>query len=386
MPAQKSIETGVDKLVALINRRKRISINEAANELGVSIPVIQEWADFLEDEGLITVEYKLSRTYLCERKLTKKEVEKKARVYASKKDAFTRKVESALKSLQKESEGFERIKAEFNKLKDTIGRDIDLVREELQELRHYEDLKKNVDKDIIQQKLDYQEMLENIHRQVAEQRKKYEDFIEEISVEKAKIEEARVEMTYLDKRETNLKKRLDALKEVIKSIENKIAEQKRIIHISLDKIKSDLKGADKLQKDIKFRMMSELEPLIRTSKEKEEKILAVQDAILKKIMIKKKEIGKYKLESMEAAEKFKAFFDRKAKTQQLINALEKDKAELENELHGLIMKAKSFDLSVKSSDVKKYVKELQKSFKNIEKKKKSFIIKLGELADKIIKG
>ena len=174
MAAQKNIETGVDKLVDLINRRKRVSTTDAADELGVSIPVIQEWAAFLEDESLITIDYKLSKTYLCERKLSKGEVVKKAKVYASKKDAFTRKVETALRSMRKESEGFERIKTEFKRLKDTIGHDIDQVREELQELRHYEDLKKNIDKDILQQRVDYQDMLNQIHRQIAEKRKKYE--------------------------------------------------------------------------------------------------------------------------------------------------------------------------------------------------------------------
>ena len=385
MAERKSIETGVDKLVDLINRKKKISTNEAANELGVSIPVIQEWADFLEDEGLITVDYKLSRTYLCERKLSKKEVEKKAKVYSSKKDAFTRKVETALKSLQRESEGFEKIKIEFKKLRDTIGRDIDQVREELQELKHYEDLKKNIDKDIIQQRLDFQEMINQVHRKIADQRKKYESFIEELSNERTKIEEAKVEMSYLEKREDNIKKRVDALKEIIKSIENKLAEQKSIIKTSMEKMKADLKDSEKIQKSMKFRMKQEIEPVIKNIKEREEKILSVQDSILKKIMTKKQNIDKYKMESTQAAEKFKAFFDRKAKTEQLINTIDKEKAELEKELQSLIAKAQSFNLSIKSSDVKNYVKELQKSLKNIEEKKSGFSKRLGELTDVISK-
>lgn len=385
MAERKSIETGVDKLVDLINRKKKISTNEAANELGVSIPVIQEWADFLEDEGLITVDYKLSRTYLCERKLSKKEVEKKARVYSSKKDAFTRKVETALKSLQRESEGFEKIKIEFKKLRDTIGRDIDQVREELQELKHYEDLKKNIDKDIIQQRLDFQEMINQVHRKIADQRKKYESFIEELSNERTKIEEAKVEMSYLEKREDNIKKRVDALKEIIKSIENKLAEQKSIIKTSMERMKADLKDSEKIQKSMKFRMKQEIEPVIKNIKEREEKILSVQDSILKKIMTKKQNIDKYKMESTQAAEKFKAFFDRKAKTEQLINTIDKEKAELEKELQSLIAKAQSFNLSIKSSDVKNYVKELQKSLKNIEEKKSGFSKRLGELTDVISK-
>ncbi len=385
MAERKNIETGVDKLVDLINRKKKISINDAANELEVSIPVVQEWADFLEDEGLITVDYKLSRTYLCERKLSKKEVETKAKIFTSKKDAFTRKVESALKSLQKESEGFDRIKTEFKKLKDTIGSDIDQVREELQELKHYEDLKKNIDKDIVQQKLDYQDMLNNIHRQVAEQKKKYENFVDNIESEKTKIEESQVEMSYLEKREDNLKKRVAALREIIKSIENRISEQKKNIKSGLDKIKTDLRSAEELEKDMRFRMKSELEPVLKTANEKEDKILAVQESILKKVMAKKKEVDRYKSKSEKAADKFKVFFERKARIQNMIDEADKQKEELEKELKDLISKARAFKLSVKSSDVNNYVKDLQKEFKKLEKRRGSFTKKLETLVDTISK-
>ena len=46
---------------------------------------------------------------------------------------------------------------------------------------------------------------------------------------------------------------------------------------------------------------------------------------------------------------------------------------------------KDLQLSVKSSDVQNYVKDLQKSFKEIEKKKNAFTAKLGELTDTISK-
>ena len=73
------IETGVDKLVNLIKERGRVALQDAAKELGVSTTVIQEWVDFLEEEGIISVEYKLTKPYLVDRKLTKKEVEAKAK-------------------------------------------------------------------------------------------------------------------------------------------------------------------------------------------------------------------------------------------------------------------------------------------------------------------
>jgi epoxyqueuosine reductase QueG len=65
-------------------------IKDKALELGFSFCGISR-ADFLEDEGLISVEDHLSKTYFSERKLSKGEVEKKAKEYSSKKDsAFSR--------------------------------------------------------------------------------------------------------------------------------------------------------------------------------------------------------------------------------------------------------------------------------------------------------
>ncbi|MBN2458659.1 hypothetical protein JXB28_00080 [Candidatus Woesearchaeota archaeon] len=383
--AEKSIETGVDKLLELVEGKKRLSLNEAADFLGVSIPVVQEWADFLEDEGMISVEYKLSKTYLCERRLNKKEVEKKTKEYSSKKDAFTRKVEQAIASMQKESEGFEKLKEEVKKLNNAIGSDVEQVREQLQELKHYEELKKNIDKDIIQQKLEYQQMLENIHHQVASQRKKYEALVDEIESEKAKIEEAKVEFSYLEKREENIRKRVDALNQIVKSVGTKISEQKNSIKASITRINTVLGEAEQLHKDITNKMKTELEPVIKVADEKEEKILAVQDSILKKIMERKKSIEKYKLESIQAAEDFKAFFEKKSKIHELVISLDKEKAEIEKGMQELINKARGFTLSLKSEDVRGYVKDLQEKFSEFEKKRNSFVKKIGELTEHISK-
>ena len=60
------IETGVDKLLKLIERKTKLTIEEAAKTLGVSTNVIQEWADFLEEEGIVSIEYTLTHTYLVD--------------------------------------------------------------------------------------------------------------------------------------------------------------------------------------------------------------------------------------------------------------------------------------------------------------------------------
>src|SRR3989338_7836244 len=108
------IETGVDKLVNLINEKGRISSFDAAKDLGVSNTVVMEWADFLEEEGIISIEYKFTKPFLIPRKLGKKEVQEKAKEFSGKKDVFVRKAEVSLSFLEKESGKLKTLKDEFD--------------------------------------------------------------------------------------------------------------------------------------------------------------------------------------------------------------------------------------------------------------------------------
>src|SRR3989338_5380932 len=128
------IETGVDKLVKIVKERGKIALADAAKELGVSTTVIQEWVDFLEEEGIISVEYKLTKPYLVERKLTKKEVEEKAKEFTNKKDVFVRKAEVNLSFLEKQAAELKKAKDEFDRLKNELGLDVGSLKDELKEL------------------------------------------------------------------------------------------------------------------------------------------------------------------------------------------------------------------------------------------------------------
>ena len=115
------IETGVDKLVKLVKDSGRISMPDAAKQLGVSNEVVEEWADFLEEEGIVSIEHSLTKPYLVERKLTKIEVEKKEKEFTGKKDVFIRKAEVTVNLLGKEAEKLKGVKAEFDKIKKELG-------------------------------------------------------------------------------------------------------------------------------------------------------------------------------------------------------------------------------------------------------------------------
>ncbi|MFA5141735.1 MAG: hypothetical protein WC471_02095 [Candidatus Woesearchaeota archaeon] len=58
------METDVDSLLALLNERKSISVPEAAKLLGVTPEVVEEWARFFEEEGLLGIRYDFTTPFI----------------------------------------------------------------------------------------------------------------------------------------------------------------------------------------------------------------------------------------------------------------------------------------------------------------------------------
>src|SRR3989344_3979511 len=182
------IETGVDRLVNLVNKKGRISSSEAAIALGVSSTVIMEWADFLEEEGIINIEYKFTKQFLVARKLAKKDLTEKAKEFSGKRDVFIRKAETSLSFLERESKKLKSIKDEFDEIKKELGFDIGHIRDEFEELKKCEQLKIYLDNQIEGQKTAAMERLEQITKQILVENKKYQTILEDIKKEEKALE------------------------------------------------------------------------------------------------------------------------------------------------------------------------------------------------------
>ena len=378
MTAESFIETGVDKLVRLVESKKKLSTAEAAKALGVSTAVIDEWSDFLEEEGLISIEYKLATTYLVERKLSKKEVVKKAKEFRGSKDAFIRKIETAMQGIERETRGLDDFKEQFEKLKKDIGQDLINVKDELKELENYESLKKNIDKQMYEQQREFRKKIGEMEKELAKEKGKYQELIDDMDVEKVRLQEERSQMLSLKEQEDKLLKKLDEFGDTVKAVREAIRQEDKKIGLTEEHIRY----LEKTSEGIKERMRTQKEqltPLEHESHRQEANILKIQDEVLKKVVKGKKKITDEVAESERIAEKFKEFFQKKAKVDSLIHNIEKDKHELEQELASLIKKAQAFDLASKSSSVQKHISELNKKFKVIENRRDMFKGKLQKL-------
>jgi hypothetical protein len=58
------IETGVDKLIALLKTTGKLEISEISKRLSFPSDVVQNWVDFLVEEKIVGVEYNLTKPYV----------------------------------------------------------------------------------------------------------------------------------------------------------------------------------------------------------------------------------------------------------------------------------------------------------------------------------
>ena len=378
------IETGVDRLVKLVNSEKKISVEDAAKKLGISKVVVQEWAGFLEEEKLISIDYNFSKLVLIERKLSTNEVQEKKKEYSAEKDAFVRKVESSLKNLDKDSLGLEKIKKEFDLLKDEIGNEINKVQTEVKELEKYEYLKKNLDKDIEKQVEEFHKILDNSHNEMEIEQKKHQELIEELEIEKREVQVKERRLHNLEEKEDLLMKRIQEVLYTSKEIAKRVSAEKVSIIDSEAKVSYLGKAVDTIEKNI-IQKKKSIQPMIDKAKKHEEEILLLQDHILKKTREKTQAIKNQIQEGAKVTNKFQHFFDKKKEVSDMIKEIEIEKKDLQESFQRLEKKAISFDLTTKSNTVRTHIKSLEKEMNQVSKKKSKFALDLEKLI-KLVKG
>lgn len=381
----KNIETGVDRLISLIQRKRNIDLDKAANELGISESVIREWAEFLEEEGMISMDYGLSRITLSERKLSKKETESRVQDFHSKKDAFVRKVETTIKALERETEEFNLIKNEFSELQKNVGTEMQDVKKELDELRHYEDLKKNIDNDIRRQKQEYIQLIERARQEIKYEENKYSTLLSDIGHKREELSEEKKDVLQLEEKEDHLRKRLEAIYGIVKSIENQLGDKEKRITDAEKQLTQLQTMAIRIEKDIRNKKKNVIEPLIQKSEEQAEKISIVQDAILQKMKHKELKLESYSDKTKKLARKFEKFFDKKMKIGALLTKIDDDKHFLEDKLRELIRKVQVFNVLSKDSNTKEYMEQLVKNYGQIDNKR-AILKKKVEQLGRIVRG
>jgi chromosome segregation ATPase len=364
------ITTGVDRLVQLIMQKKRISIDDAAKELSVPKVLIEEWADFLEEREVIGIDYQFAKPFLVYKEMSKQETNELSKQFEGRKEGFVRKVDSVLQYLDQESEGLNHLRQEFGAMTTEMESKLGHVREDLQMLTKYEDLKKEVDTRIGAEEQKFEARRQKISRQIDANKAsiaRYLRFIEKTENELSKEEQMAKRIM---ENEAVLEKKMLAqackLAEKIESDRGKVAGvMKNVAELGA--------LSQRLEIGLKDKKIS-VAPLIEESKQYEAAVAEIKEKFLSKITsahknlqanLSMQEINKIKVN-------FTKVFSKKEDAQKLLDKLNGDLIELKKEFHQLANEALVIKASTKSQKVTEYVADFEQKYNALEEKKETF--------------
>lgn len=131
------ISTGVDNLIRLVKEKGRVEIGSAARELKLPARTVEDWAHVLEEEGIITVEYKLTKAYLVWRMPATKEVEQKREILKKKAVDTREEIEELLARVEDGGRSLSAMQEEVAALgaKPMAASDVEALKRELSEVQ-----------------------------------------------------------------------------------------------------------------------------------------------------------------------------------------------------------------------------------------------------------
>ncbi|MBN2881099.1 hypothetical protein JXM83_03525 [Candidatus Woesearchaeota archaeon] len=366
------IETGVDKLVNLVRKRGKISLKKASKELGVSKPVVLEWAEMLDEENLVNIEYGLVDSTISLKTLSNKDVVGKKREFLNQKDAFVRKIDTALATLDTENDGLKKLHEEFHTIKKEISDDLDKVKTKISKLENYHKLKHEIDKEMVSQQSQFENFLNDTNNRIEDERSKYSLIIKQINQKESEIDKEKQETDSLLELQTSLQKKLDAIIKTVNESSDKIVSENKRLEINRNELLGLKKQAESIKKHI-LKKRDSVESTIQKSKTKEGKISDLQNNIKSTISTKTKDI-----KNSESINKLNSLFDKKNSIQEKLTLIEKEHNDLENELKILKKKAIGFKIA-SGSKSESNISSIEKEFNRLTKKKSKYQEDLKEL-------
>lgn len=370
------ITTGIDKLENLLEKRGRISLNEASEELAIPLAVVEEWAELLEKENVVTLTYKLSHKFIELKNITEAEVEVSAKKALAEKDAYTRKIEAAIHNLHHDTVGFKRLKQEYENIQKTIRDEVREIKSQLGDLEHFEKLKDKLSKQIEDQKKSYDTFAKNYEKNIQDFEDKYNRLLDRLKSEHKIIEDAKKHVDSLkherDKIEGIIGKATKRLEDVSQTI-NKRLEAVGVAEKKIDKLKSEL---DDLEKGVSEKKEVALVNLAKKMGATREEISDAHNVLLVSTKEKVKAIQSYTLMGHNVYEAFSGKFLNKVKTLDLFDEIEAERSKLFRDLELLKRKVEAFQISANHSSLKKDFGAIEKIISDYEKRKNTLVGKI----------
>ncbi len=131
------ISTGIDEFIKLVRQRKKVELSEAASVLGISRSRADEWAELLEREGMVTLEYMFTKTYIAWKEKVAGEMAESVGKVEKARVRTGQAIETLEKKLESGSQDLDKMSAMYERLNSQLVPGIDRARESLRQLETY---------------------------------------------------------------------------------------------------------------------------------------------------------------------------------------------------------------------------------------------------------
>ncbi len=365
------IETGVDKLVKLVSQFKKLSVKQAAKELGVSVSSVEEWADFLEEEGIISIQSQFATVYLVEKNIGKKEIAEKVKAVKDEKEHFMRRVESSINALERDSEEIKLIDSEFKQIRSMLETNFATLSKKLCRLEDFKNSHKEMEAKKREVEEEYEGQIKKVEKRLKDEHNSYDKMLGGIDEELQKIKAERDKIAQLKTTENDMRSKVNEINAMIETAKKEI--QKGNEQLSIDEER--LKTAEQSAKAIRVELAAsskELDDVTNNVHKSRKELQAMEKDFFRDIDALKRgdldKIGPYK-ESRHLMEKLKIFFEQTKDLDKLIAKAEQEEVEMREHFQKMAKKVTAFSVLTSVPEVKKEMSDLHKELVEIETRK-----------------
>ncbi len=217
------ITTGVDALVRLVKEKEKIELDIASKLLNIDANKIEDWARILEEEGILRIEYRLTKVYLLWTNPTEEEVKKETSSFYEEKNGIVTELEGMKERVGGQTESLHEMKKSFSELYDKLSPKFKSLESELVSLASAGKIDTGQLKTKSEQVEKINSKLDDITRSVSSLKSTI-DSLKETNKEKTEIPEAK-DQTALKRELAELSDQLAVLDKKITSVSKSYPEE-----------------------------------------------------------------------------------------------------------------------------------------------------------------
>lgn len=349
------ITTGVDALVRLVKQKSKVELEEASKTLNIPSETIEDWSRVLEEEGILRIEYRLTKVYLVWIKPTEEEITEKEERIITQKREIADESDQIKERMDNEREDLKEFIKSFNEFYTKTASKLEKVEKELGKMPSIpqEDGFKEVEELIEKNKIEVEQLnqeleelrnelkginIEGIQQENKKSIEKTEDLVSQIEEIKKKISQVKTKTIKNKEEDLNLpsvaeiKKKFDQFKKEFLVIRTKGLELK-------EDLRDAIEGANAVKEvfleiDEKAQALEKLREEMAEVSQEALNVTKRVDEIAQKIEENKEVLDRFDQTYTNAKGAIKRL-DKENETREKLEEIEKEQAQIDEKVEAL---------------------------------------------------